>query len=108
MGHNDANGMVVTSQGTGVERRPGPAYQALPHSEKRPTIREGASITSRTIMNRSEEIRLRYLYRRLILNGKTGLSLEAARGLVGPDCAFHLYGVIASGSKHLKKRKLKK
>ncbi len=69
---------------------------------------EAFAITSRTAMNRSEEIRLRYLYRNLILNGKTRLSLESARGLVGPDCAFHLYGVIASGNKHLKKRKLKK
>ncbi len=42
----------------------------------------------------SEEIRLRYLYRGLILRGKVNLSFESARGLVGPDCAFHLYSVI--------------
>ncbi len=45
-------------------------------------------------MRISEEIRLRYLYRDLILRGKVRLSLESAKGLVGPDCAFHLYSVI--------------
>ncbi len=39
----------------------------------------------------SEEIRLRYLYRDLILRGKVTLSLETAKKLIGPDCAFHLY-----------------
>ncbi len=39
----------------------------------------------------AEEIRIRQLYRDLILRGKVRLSLEAARGLVGPDCAYHLY-----------------
>jgi hypothetical protein len=42
--------------------------------------------------NPSEEIRLRYLYRSLVLRGKVRISLESARKLVGPDCAFHLYG----------------
>jgi len=41
----------------------------------------------------AEEVRLRYLYRRLVLNGGSRLTLESARGLVGPDCAYHLYGV---------------
>ena len=44
--------------------------------------------------SRSEEIRLRYLYRSLILRGKARLSLDAARRLVGPDCAYHLYGIV--------------
>jgi len=38
-----------------------------------------------------DDIRLRYLYRRLILQGKARISLDAARRLVGPDCAYHLY-----------------
>ena len=38
-----------------------------------------------------DEIRLRYLYRSLILRGKVRLPMDAARNLVGPDCAFHLY-----------------
>ena len=38
-----------------------------------------------------EEIRLRYLYRRLVLRGGVRLPMAAARSLVGPDCAFHLY-----------------
>jgi hypothetical protein len=41
-----------------------------------------------------EEIRLRYLYRTIILRGKARLPLEAARKLVGPDCAYHLYSTV--------------
>jgi len=44
-----------------------------------------------------EEIRLRYLYRRLILRGQAVVPLEAAKRLVGPDCAFHLYGSAREG-----------
>jgi len=55
-------------------------------------------------MNRkSEEIRLRYLYRNLILQGKARISLESARKIVGPDCAFHLYGVASLKEKCGKK-----
>ncbi len=39
----------------------------------------------------SEEIRIRQFYRDLILHGKVNISLASARGLVGPDCAYHLY-----------------
>jgi hypothetical protein len=46
----------------------------------------------------SEEIRLRYLYRDLILKGKADVSFESARKLIGPDCAFHLYLRIDAGS----------
>jgi len=45
----------------------------------------------------SEEIRLRYLYRDLILKGKFNVSFEAARKIVGPDCAFHLYSRLDAG-----------
>jgi hypothetical protein len=38
-----------------------------------------------------EEVRLRYLYRRLVLRGGVQMPMDAARKLVGPDCAFHLY-----------------
>jgi hypothetical protein len=41
---------------------------------------------------KSEEIRIRYLYRSLILKGKLRLPLESAKKLIGPDCAYHLYG----------------
>lgn len=44
--------------------------------------------------SKAEEIRIRYLYRNLILRGKIRLSLEASRKLVGPDCAYHLYSVM--------------
>lgn len=39
----------------------------------------------------SEAIRRKYLYRRLIMRQKVKLHHKAARGLVGPDCAYHLY-----------------
>jgi hypothetical protein len=45
-----------------------------------------------------EELRRRYRYRTLILRGKLRVSLAAARALVGPDCAYHLYRVIGAGS----------
>ena len=40
----------------------------------------------------AESIRIRYKYRRMILRGEIKVSHEAAVKLVGPDCAFHLYG----------------
>ncbi len=40
---------------------------------------------------RAEEVRIRYLYRTLILKGRLRLPPEAARALLGPDCAYHLY-----------------
>ena len=39
----------------------------------------------------AEIARLKYKYRRLILEGKTSLSPGEAVKLVGPDCAYHLY-----------------
>ncbi|HEY6546712.1 MAG TPA: hypothetical protein VI589_02365 [Vicinamibacteria bacterium] len=39
-----------------------------------------------------EAARLLGRYRKLILLGRIRLPLEAARKLVGPDCAYHLYG----------------
>ncbi len=38
-----------------------------------------------------EVIRLRYLYRRLIVEGRISLSHSAASRLIGPDTAYHLY-----------------
>jgi len=40
---------------------------------------------------RAEELRLRYLYRDLVLRGRAALPRESAVKLVGPDCAYHLY-----------------
>jgi hypothetical protein len=45
------------------------------------------------VIKASEELRLRYLYRRLILDGKIALSFESAKRMIGPDCAYHLYSV---------------
>jgi len=38
-----------------------------------------------------EAQRIRNRYRRLVLLGAVKLPLDAARRLVGPDCAYHLY-----------------
>lgn len=40
----------------------------------------------------AELIRKRHLYRRLILTRKVALPRAAATRLIGPDCAYHLYG----------------
>ena len=36
-------------------------------------------------------LRILSRYRRMVLLGQAKLPLEAARRLVGPDCAYHLY-----------------
>ncbi|GAB4263712.1 MAG: hypothetical protein Kow0092_14830 [Deferrisomatales bacterium] len=41
----------------------------------------------------AEALRVRYLYRSLILKGRLDLPPDAARALVGPDCAYRLYRV---------------
>jgi hypothetical protein len=43
---------------------------------------------------KAEQIRLRYLYRKIVLSGDVKLSHAAARRLVGPDCAYQLYGKV--------------
>jgi hypothetical protein len=48
---------------------------------------------NRTKTRKSEEVRIRHLYRSLILHRKIKLPHEAAVKLVGPDCAYHLYAV---------------
>jgi hypothetical protein len=40
---------------------------------------------------KSEIIKKKYLYRKLILRGKVKISRKKALGLIGPDCAYHLY-----------------
>jgi hypothetical protein len=50
--------------------------------------KDTSPVTSRDY---AEEVRKRYLYRRLILRGKLRLPPEIAARLIGPDCAYHLY-----------------
>ena len=47
----------------------------------------------------AREARLRYLYQSLILSGKARISLGAAKRLIGPDRAFHLYILPSRGSR---------
>lgn len=54
--------------------------------------------------DKSEELRLRYRYRKLILDGKISLSFESAKKMIGPDCAYRLYSV-TDRIKNMKKRK---
>lgn len=41
----------------------------------------------------AEEMRLRYVYRRLGMTGRLNLPMKSLAPLIGPDCAYHLYGV---------------
>jgi len=43
------------------------------------------------MLSRADEIRKKYLYRRLIQSGRLKLPLKTARRLLGPDTAYHLY-----------------
>jgi hypothetical protein len=43
--------------------------------------------------SKAEEIRIRYLYRDLVLRQRIRLPFEGAVKIVGPDCAYHLYSV---------------
>lgn len=47
-------------------------------------------------------MRLKYKYRRLIMEGKLILPHEEAAKLLGPDCAYHLYSVSPSRTKKKK------
>jgi hypothetical protein len=42
----------------------------------------------------AELMRLRYKYRRLIMEGTIRLPIEGAARLMGPDCAYHLYFLV--------------
>jgi hypothetical protein len=54
------------------------------------TFPEAASMSAgRRAMAR--EMELRYRVRSLILRNRIPLPAEAARKLIGPDCAYHLY-----------------
>ena len=55
-------------------------------------------------------MRIRYKYRRMILRGEIKVSHEAAVKLVGPDCAFHLYGIYSgeSGKSKVKRKRVRK
>jgi hypothetical protein len=42
---------------------------------------------------KAETIRIRYLYRDMVLKKRLRLSFEASLKIVGPDCAYHLYSL---------------
>jgi hypothetical protein len=44
----------------------------------------------------AELARLRYKYRRLVMEGKLKLPHHEAALLIGPDCAYHLYSALPS------------
>jgi hypothetical protein len=46
---------------------------------------------------KAEALRKRYRYRRLIMTGRLSLPHPTARRLIGPDCAYHLYGFMGRG-----------
>ncbi|MBL4888692.1 MAG: hypothetical protein JKX97_01565 [Candidatus Lindowbacteria bacterium] len=44
--------------------------------------------------SKSEETRLKYLRRDLVLKMKIYVPIAPAKKIVGPDCAYHLYSQI--------------
>ena len=54
---------------------------------------------------KTELTRIKYLYRRLILQGKIKVAHESARQLIGPDCAYHLYATFEVGEDDTGKKK---
>ncbi len=42
-------------------------------------------------MSEADQLRVKYRYRRLIVQGDLRVGRAAATPLVGPDCAYHLY-----------------
>jgi hypothetical protein len=54
---------------------------------------------------RLDAARILSRYRRLVLLGRARLPLDAARRLVGPDCAYHLYFRHAETRSALKRRR---
>ncbi len=52
----------------------------------------------------AETLRILGQYKRLVLLGKVRLPLAAARRLVGPDCAYHLYGRTAPARRPSRRR----
>lgn len=49
---------------------------------------------------KAEEIRIRYLYRDLVLRKKIRLPLAGALKIVGPDCGYHLYSISDFGKEN--------
>ncbi|MBF0338417.1 MAG: hypothetical protein HQL05_11360 [Nitrospirae bacterium] len=44
--------------------------------------------------DKGRNIRLKYLYRKMVISGKARIPYAAAVKLVGPDCAYHLYSTV--------------
>ena len=58
------------------------------------------------IEDEAEELRIRYKYRRLIVEGKISIPYADAARLIGPDSAYRLYGTQKSSIR--KKRRVPK
>ncbi len=48
----------------------------------------------------AEITRLKYKYRKLIMEGKLKLPHQVAAKLIGPDCAYHLYSQYQTATKN--------
>jgi hypothetical protein len=55
-------------------------------------VKETSPPEKKFVTVRAEEMRLRYLYRKLAIQGELQAPRETLKKLVGPDCAYHLYG----------------
>jgi len=41
--------------------------------------------------SQADEVRRKYKYRKLVINGSVKIPARLAMKMVGPDCAYHLY-----------------
>jgi len=53
--------------------------------------RAGQAGDDHAVSERLEALRILARYRRMVLLGRAKLPLDAARRLIGPDTAYHLY-----------------
>jgi hypothetical protein len=58
-----------------------------------------------TRSDRAAAARILARYKRAVLMGKASVPLDVARRLVGPDCAYHLYGQEQRRSRRRKQRR---
>jgi len=52
---------------------------------------------------KSELLRKKHLYRKMIMTGKIVLPWKTASRIIGPDCAYHLYSTIGKRKRRREK-----
>ena len=55
------------------------------------TKKTDSNLNDEALDSLAELARKKYLYRKLVMNGRAKMPARLAMKMVGPDCAFHLY-----------------